>query len=103
MLLLLRMLALGLRAWDLIESQVFTEARLDSQLVTKFLPALLSLMVDDQVRNLQSKFPPDERETAITVIEHSGEITNIKIQQPSQNQYKKLYIVSRELPTIQVF
>jgi negative elongation factor B len=29
-------------------------------------------MVDDQVRALNAKLPPDERESAITIIEHSG-------------------------------
>ena len=72
MILLLRMLALGLSAWVMIDSQDFKEPKLDSQVVTKFLPALMSLMVDDQVRQLSSKLPPDEREAAITVIEHSG-------------------------------
>jgi len=52
--------------------QEFKEPKLDSQVVTKFLPALMSLMVDDQVRSLNSKLPPDERESAITIIEHSG-------------------------------
>jgi negative elongation factor B len=66
------MLALGLSAWVMIDSQDFKEPKLDSQVVTKFLPALMSLMVDDQVRQLSSKLPPDEREAAITVIEHSG-------------------------------
>ena len=70
--LLLRMLALGLSAWVMIDSQDFKEPKLDSQVVTKFLPALMSLMVDDQVRHLHSKLPPDERESAITTIEHSG-------------------------------
>ncbi|KAI5730383.1 hypothetical protein M8J76_013013 [Diaphorina citri] len=60
--LLLRMLALGLKP------------KLDSQVVTKFVPALMSLMVDDQVRALNSKMPPDERESAITIIEHSGPV-----------------------------
>lgn len=36
------------------------------------MPALMSLMVDDQVRSLNSKMPLDERESAITIIEHSG-------------------------------
>ncbi|KXJ80419.1 hypothetical protein RP20_CCG025132 [Aedes albopictus] len=72
LILLLRMLALGLSAWIMIDSQDFKEPKLDSQVVTKFLPALMSLMVDDQVRNLHSKLPPDERESAITTIEHSG-------------------------------
>jgi negative elongation factor B len=72
LLLLLRMLALGLSAWEMIHSQIFKEPKLDPQIVTKFLPSLLSLMVDDQVRNLNAKLPPDERESAIAIIEHSG-------------------------------
>jgi negative elongation factor B len=72
LILLLRMLALGLSAWQMIDTQEFKEPKLDSQVVTKFLPALMSLMVDDQVRSLNSKLPPDERESAITIIEHSG-------------------------------
>lgn len=70
--LLLRMLALGLSAWNMIDSQDFKEPKLDSQVVTKFLPALMSLMVDDQIRQLNCKLPPDERESAIAIIEHSG-------------------------------
>ena len=72
LILLLRMLALGLSAWVMIDSQDFKEPKLDSQVVTKFLPALMSLMVDDQCRSLHSKLPPDEREAALTTIEHSG-------------------------------
>ncbi|CAB3366178.1 Hypothetical predicted protein [Cloeon dipterum] len=72
LILLLRMLALGLSAWQMISTQEFKEPKLDSQVVTKFLPALMSLMVDDLVRSLNSKLPPDERESAITIIEHSG-------------------------------
>ncbi|KAK0180689.1 hypothetical protein PV327_003047 [Microctonus hyperodae] len=70
--LLLRMLALGLSAWQMIDSQDFKEPKLDGQVVTKFLPALMSLMVDDQIRQLNCKLPPDERESAIAIIEHSG-------------------------------
>ncbi|XP_011495272.1 PREDICTED: negative elongation factor B [Ceratosolen solmsi marchali] len=70
--LLLRMLALGLSAWQMIDSQDFKEPKLDSQVVTKFLPALMSLMVDDQIRQLNCRLPPDERESAIAIIEHSG-------------------------------
>jgi negative elongation factor B len=72
LILLLRMLALGLSAWLMIDSQDFKEPKLDSQVVTKFLPALMSLVVDDQVRMLHTKLPNDERESAITIIEHSG-------------------------------
>ncbi|OWR45494.1 negative elongation factor B [Danaus plexippus] len=72
LILLLRMLALGLSAWEIIDTQNFKEPKLDSQVVTKYLPAMMSLMVDDQVRALHNKLPPDERESAITTIEHSG-------------------------------
>ncbi|XP_077491365.1 negative elongation factor B-like [Amblyomma americanum] len=70
--LVLRMLSLGLRAWDMISTQQYKEPKLDVQLVTKFLPALMSLIVDDQVRSLGSRLPQDDRESAITTIEHSG-------------------------------
>ncbi|GIX95870.1 negative elongation factor B [Caerostris extrusa] len=68
--LLLRMLALGLQAWEMISTQVYKEPKLDAQLVTKFLPSLMSLMVDDQVRAINAKLPQDDRESAITTIEH---------------------------------
>merc|ERR1719511_309419 len=70
--LLLRMLGLGLSAWDMIDTQEFMEPKVDPQLITKFIPALMSLIVDDQVRSLNSKLPVDERESAIAIIEHSG-------------------------------
>ncbi|XP_055308171.1 negative elongation factor B [Sitodiplosis mosellana] len=72
LILLLRMLALGLSAWVMIDSQDFKEPKLENQIIIKYLPALMSLMVDDQVRHLHSRLPPDERESAITIIEHSG-------------------------------
>jgi len=70
--LVLRMLALGLHSWDMIQRQVFREPKLEPAIVTRFLPALVSLMVDDEVRKLNSRLPLDEREAAIAVIEHSG-------------------------------
>ena len=66
------MLALGLGAWEMIDSQDFREPRLESPLVLQFLPALMSLIVDDQVRALNSKFPVEERDTASIIIDHSG-------------------------------
>ncbi|XP_054769997.2 negative elongation factor B-like [Lytechinus pictus] len=47
---LLRMLSLGLGAWDMLDSQRFREPKLENDLVLKFLPALMSLLVDDQMR-----------------------------------------------------
>ena len=49
--LLLRMLALGLSAWEMIETQDFREPRLELPLIVQFLPALMSLIVDDQVQH----------------------------------------------------
>nr|CAD7404193.1 unnamed protein product [Timema cristinae] len=68
----------------------FKEPKLDSQILTKFLPALMSLMVDDQVRALNSKLPPDERESAITIIEHSGE-TCLGISESSVTSILAMY------------
>lgn len=70
--LLLRMLFLGLSAWEMIETQEFAEPKLDPKLVTKFIPALMSLIVDDQVRAQNNKLPVEDRATAQIVIEHSG-------------------------------
>ena len=41
-------------------------------LVTRFIPALMSLVVDDQVRALNAKLPKDEHESAIAIIDHTG-------------------------------
>ena len=48
------------------------EPKVDTHLVTKFIPALMSLIVDDQVRSFNAKLPEEERETAAIVIDHSG-------------------------------
>lgn len=77
LILLLRMMSLGLSAWLMIDRQNFKEPKLESQIVTKFLPALMSLLVDDQVRSYHAKLPPDERASAITIIEHAGEIPDV--------------------------
>lgn len=68
----MRLLSLGLDALRMMEQQDFKEPKLDPQVVTKFLPSMMSLMVDDLVRSLNSKLPKDDRETAITTIEHLG-------------------------------
>ena len=72
LMLLLRLLNLGLHSWDILNSQVFREPRLDPDVITKFVPILMSFIVDDQVRAVNSKLPPDDRESALAIIEHSG-------------------------------
>ncbi|XP_045193418.2 negative elongation factor B-like [Mercenaria mercenaria] len=59
MFLLLRMLGLGLGAWDMIDSQVFKEPKLEPVLVTKFLPTLAGTVVDDQTRPVLSRLPDE--------------------------------------------
>ncbi|KAK1333958.1 hypothetical protein QTO34_004956 [Cnephaeus nilssonii] len=95
LLLLLRLLALGQGAWDMIDSQVFKEPRMvmglqrglqgrgckgaglrggavpaeppppqEVELITKFLPTLMSFVVDDHAFNVDQKLPAEERAPA---------------------------------------
>lgn len=68
----LRMLNLGLHSWDLLDTQNYEEPKFNVAIVTRFIPNLMSFMVDDQVRALNQKLPLDEREQSRTIIEHSG-------------------------------
>ncbi|TDH12479.1 hypothetical protein EPR50_G00047450 [Perca flavescens] len=61
LMLLLRMLSLGQGAWDMIDSQVFKEPRLDLEVVTRFLPAMMSVVVDDHTLNVEQKLPSEEK------------------------------------------
>uniref|UniRef100_A0A7N6AHW9 Negative elongation factor complex member B n=1 Tax=Anabas testudineus TaxID=64144 RepID=A0A7N6AHW9_ANATE len=76
LMLLLRMLSLGQGAWDMIDSQVFKEPRLVSTLlmfvflcfhsqelevVTRFLPAMMSVVVDDHTFTVEQKLPSEEK------------------------------------------
>ncbi|XP_014826483.1 PREDICTED: negative elongation factor B [Poecilia mexicana] len=61
LLLLLRMLSLGQGAWDMIDSQVFKEPRLDLEVVTRFLPAMMSVVVDDHTFIVEQKLPSEEK------------------------------------------
>ncbi|XP_061836474.1 negative elongation factor B [Nerophis lumbriciformis] len=61
LMLLLRMLSLGQGAWDMIDSQVFKEPRLDLELMTRFLPAMMSVVVDDHTFSVEQKLPNDEK------------------------------------------
>lgn len=72
LILILRMLNLGLHSWDILNSQVYKEPHLDPNLLVKFLPILMSMVVDDQVRSVNHKLPQDDREIALEIIEHSG-------------------------------
>jgi len=85
LLLLLRMLALGLSAWEMIETQDFREPKLELPLILQFLPAMMSLIVDDQVRALNVKFPVEERDTASIIIDHSGPPPDMYDSQVSQS------------------
>lgn len=69
---LLRLLNLGLHSRDLLDNQIFNEPILDVKIITRFIPILISFMVDDHVRAVNAKLPPDDRESALTIIEHCG-------------------------------
>ncbi|PIK62052.1 putative negative elongation factor B [Apostichopus japonicus] len=55
LLLLLRMLVLGLGAWDMLDTQHYKESKLDNDIILKFLPCLMSLLVDDHIRIINRK------------------------------------------------
>lgn len=57
LLLLVRLMALGLNAWDMIDGQVFKEPKLGPELFSKFLPYVVNMLVDDQLRSVCSRFP----------------------------------------------
>ncbi|XP_030579671.1 negative elongation factor B isoform X2 [Archocentrus centrarchus] len=61
LMLLLRMLSLGQGAWDMIDSQVFKEPRWDLEVVTRFLPAMMSVVVDDHTFTVEQKLPSEEK------------------------------------------
>ncbi|XP_031807785.1 negative elongation factor B isoform X2 [Sarcophilus harrisii] len=61
LLLLLRMLSLGQGAWDMIDSQVFKEPKMEAELITRFLPMLMSFVVDDYTFNVDQKLPTEEK------------------------------------------
>nr|XP_025720687.1 negative elongation factor B [Callorhinus ursinus] len=61
LLLLLRLLALGQGAWDMIDSQVFKEPKMEVELITRFLPMLMSFVVDDHTFSVDQKLPAEEK------------------------------------------
>ncbi|XP_033029572.1 negative elongation factor B-like [Lacerta agilis] len=61
LLLLLRMLTLGQGAWDIIDSQIFKEPRMEVDLITKFLPLLMTFVVDDYTFTVDQKLPLEDK------------------------------------------
>lgn len=53
--LLIRMLALGQAAWDIINNQVFKEPRIDLDIVTKFVPSLSVVAMCDIISSFHTK------------------------------------------------
>lgn len=80
---LLRLLNLGLHAHEILYSP--GEPKFNPDILTKFLPIIMGFMVDDSVRSVNAKLPPDDRESALTIIEHCGtppNIFNILVKNP---------------------
>nr|XP_020664836.1 negative elongation factor B isoform X1 [Pogona vitticeps]XP_020664837.1 negative elongation factor B isoform X2 [Pogona vitticeps] len=61
LLLLLRMLSLGQGAWDMIDSQIFKEPKMEVDLITRFLPLLMSFVVDDYTFTVDQKLPSEDK------------------------------------------
>lgn len=75
LILILRCLNLGLHSWDIINSSVYREPRLDVKLMTKLLPTMMSVIVDDAIRGLaltKDNKTMDSKELAMTIINSSG-------------------------------
>lgn len=71
---LLRLLNLGLHPSNILSQTIRAkeEPVMNVELVTRFIPTMMAYMVDDQVRAVNAKLPPDDRESALAIIEHSG-------------------------------
>ncbi|XP_074655187.1 negative elongation factor B-like [Tubulanus polymorphus] len=65
---LLRLLCLGIQAWDLVDGAVYREPKLEPPLMIKFLPGLMSLMVDESILATIAKFGPDEPVPLLTSV-----------------------------------
>ncbi|KAH9487625.1 hypothetical protein Btru_070278 [Bulinus truncatus] len=58
--LLCRMTALGLNAWEMIDSGNFKEPKLELTFFTKFLAYIVTLMAEDQIRHFTGKMPGEK-------------------------------------------
>ncbi|TRY93158.1 hypothetical protein DNTS_012850 [Danionella cerebrum] len=56
--------ALPRGAWDMIDSQVFKEPRMDLEVVTRFLPTMMSIVVDDYTFTVEQKLPSEEKSSS---------------------------------------
>ncbi|XP_070532228.1 negative elongation factor B-like [Ptychodera flava] len=61
--LLVRMLTLGLGAWHMIENQQFKEPKMDNELMLKYLPGVVSFIVDDHMRNINRRMGDGDTNT----------------------------------------
>ncbi|XP_032993636.1 negative elongation factor B [Lacerta agilis] len=61
LLLLLRMLTLGQGAWDMIDSQIFKEPKMEVDLITRFLPLLMTFVVDDHTYTVDQRLPLEDK------------------------------------------
>ncbi|XP_071948538.1 negative elongation factor B-like [Antedon mediterranea] len=66
--LLMRMLTLGVKAWNMIDSQVFKEPKMEHDVILKFLPCIMSLIVDDQTRSLNKKLNETETDPSLKLL-----------------------------------
>nr|CAB3232512.1 negative elongation factor B [Phallusia mammillata] len=87
--LLIRMLALGQSAWDIIKKQVFKEPKVDEEISSKFLPCLMSLGVVEQINMTRTKVKSlTKTEAETTEASKTTEPTNIKPKKKSSRAKK---------------
>lgn len=71
--LILRCLNLGLHSWDIINSSVYREPRLQVKIFTKFLPIMMTILVEDMIKLVGLPEGADNNE-AITNLIESGSL-----------------------------
>ncbi|KAL1418139.1 hypothetical protein MTO96_026156 [Rhipicephalus appendiculatus] len=66
-----------MEAWKMLSTEVHVEPALDVQLFTRFIPALMCLMVDDQMRSLSSRLKQNDEGSSSATTDDSGPIPDI--------------------------
>ncbi|XP_076806661.1 negative elongation factor B-like [Clavelina lepadiformis] len=85
--LLIRMLALGQSAWDIINKQVFKEPRVDSEITSKFIPSLMSLSLHDHIVTTRAKVKNLTKLTSDSVdVDHDHEL--VIADEPAKKKMK---------------
>ena len=89
-LLLLRLLTLGISAWEIIDKQNFKEPKVDPKIISNFCPSLLCLFVDDLIKPVE-----DNVEKMNKLIDPAG---MLKLEASKKSEQVSDSIYSEEIP-----